>query len=137
MKTIEILPAVEADTGFLLTRDRHIAPRELSRKIASGEVALIRAGKVPAGFLRWNLFWDNTPFLNLIWLDEAFRRRGIGSCAMEDWERRMAHSGYRRCLVSTQADEAAQHFYRARGYVDSGVLLLPGEPAELLMRKEL
>jgi hypothetical protein len=33
--------------------------------------------------------------------------------------------------------ESAQHFYRKLGYVDSGALLLPDEPAELLLRKDL
>ncbi len=28
------------------------------------------------GVLRFGLFWDNTPFLNLIYFVESYRRRG-------------------------------------------------------------
>lgn len=40
-------------------------------------------------------------------------------------------------LTSTLSSEGAQHFYRKRGYVDCGSLLLPGEPLEIILRKEL
>jgi len=40
-------------------------------------------------------------------------------------------------LTSTVSAETAQHLYRRLGYVDSGALLLPDEPAELLLRKPL
>ncbi|GIG24528.1 hypothetical protein [Cellulomonas denverensis] len=40
-------------------------------------------------------------------------------------------------LTSTQADEQAQHLYRRLGYRDCGALLFPGEPIELVLRKEL
>jgi hypothetical protein len=40
-------------------------------------------------------------------------------------------------LTSTVSAEGAQHFYRKLGYVDSGALLLPDEPAELILRKPI
>ena len=40
-------------------------------------------------------------------------------------------------MTSTQADEAAQHFYRHLGYADIGGFLLPGEAYELLLYKAL
>jgi hypothetical protein len=35
------------------------------------------------------------------------------------------------------SDERSQHLYRRLGYVDSGALFLPEEPAELILRKPL
>ncbi|NLV92595.1 MAG: GNAT family N-acetyltransferase, partial [Firmicutes bacterium] len=40
-------------------------------------------------------------------------------------------------MTSTQADEEGQHFYRKLGYRDIGGFVLPGEPLELIMIKEL
>ena len=115
-------PAAEGDFDFIRTLDCHISDVELRRKIAAGLVLLIADGSRRCGVLRWGLFWDNTPFLNLICLAEPFRRRG---------------AGYKLVLTSTLSNEEAQHFYRRRGYRDCGCLLLPGEPNELLLLKEL
>ena len=49
----------------------------------------------------------------------------------------MSRAGHSQVLTSTLADESAQNFYRAMGYVDSGVLLLPGESSEIFLRREL
>ena len=49
----------------------------------------------------------------------------------------MAGLGFQRVLTSTLSSENAQFFYRKNGYVDCGSLLLPGEPLEIILRKEL
>ena len=130
-------PAAEGDFDFIRTLDCHISDVELRRKIAAGLVLLIADGSRRCGVLRWGLFWDNTPFLNLICLAEPFRRRGLGSRALAEWEEARRRAGYKLVLTSTLSNEEAQHFYRRRGYRDCGCLLLPGEPNELLLLKEL
>ena len=49
----------------------------------------------------------------------------------------MARAGYREVLTSTLSNERGQFFFRKRGYTDCGALLLPGEPLEIILRKEL
>ena len=49
----------------------------------------------------------------------------------------MAKRGCERVLTSTLSNEQAQFFYRKNGYVDCDSLLLPGEPLEIILRKEL
>ena len=39
--------------------------------------------------------------------------------------------------ASTLSSEGAQFFYRKNGYLDCGSLLLPGEPLEIILLKEL
>jgi ribosomal protein S18 acetylase RimI-like enzyme len=56
---------------------------------------------------------------------------------VDAWERSQLVAGHTIVLSSTVSAETAQHLYRRLGYVDSGVLLLPDEPAELLLRKPL
>ena len=43
----------------------------------------------------------------------------------------------REVLTSTLSNERGQFFFRKRGYTDCGALLLPGEPLEIILRKEL
>ena len=56
---------------------------------------------------------------------------------VEAWESSQRAAGHDLALTSTMSDERSQHLYRRLGYVDSGALFLPGEPAELILRKAL
>lgn len=40
-------------------------------------------------------------------------------------------------MTSSLSNEEAQHFYRKLNYVDSGALLLPEEPLEIIFVKKL
>lgn len=52
-----------------------------------------------------------------------------GSCQLAD--------GHDLVLTSTMSNERSQHLFRRLGYVDTGALLLPDEPAEIILRKPL
>ncbi len=133
---MKIRNAAAGDIDLLAAHDRHIAKSELERVCSRGYVLVCENdGGDISGWLRWGLFWDNTPFMNMLYVLDGFRGAGIGSALVGEWEKRMRGEGYKTILTSTQADEDAQHFYRKLGYVDSGVLLLRGEPSELIFAK--
>lgn len=129
--------AVSEDIETLAPYDHHIAREELEESIRRRWVLAMLDGKGLAGWLRWNLFWDNTPFMNMLFLLEGCRGKGLGRQLVGFWEREMAAQGYREVLTSTLSDEPAQHFYRRLGYRDCGCLLLPGEALEIFLRKGL
>ena len=130
--------AAAGDLPFLAEHDRHIALSELDNAIRLGRVLLIETAQgKPIGWLRWNLFWDNTPFMNLLYLLEDYRMQGYGRALTRHWEQLMQEKGYASCMTSTQANEGAQHFYRHLGYDDVGGFLLPGETYELILCKTL
>ena len=132
-----IRTADPGDLPALARRDRHIAPRELEHSVRLGRVYVAEEWGNLAGWLRWNLFWDNTPFMNLLFVLDCLRGRGLGRALTEHWEERMREDGFDLVMTSTRSDEEAQHFYRGLGYTDCGALLLPGEPLELIFRKEI
>ena len=125
------------DLEILAAHDHHIAREELRESIRRGWVLMLWEDKEFLGWLRFNLFWDNTPFMNMLFLLEGRRGQGLGGRLVDFWEQEMKARGYSEGLTSTLSNEAAQHFYRAHGYADCGSLLLPGEPLEILFRKEL
>lgn len=49
----------------------------------------------------------------------------------------MKTKGYDLVMTSSLSNETAQHFYRKLNYVDSGALLLPEEPLEIIFVKKL
>ena len=126
-----------ADLETLAGLDRHISREELARSVSQNRVLVALDGDVLAGWLRYNLFWDNTPFMNMLFIGEGRRGQGLGGQLTGFWEREMKAQGYSSVLTSTLSNEDAQHFYRKHGYTDCGGLLLPGEPLELFFIKGL
>ena len=129
------------DKDFWFSLDTHLSETGFDEKVARHEGYVLLADGQPVGVLRYNLFWDNVPFLTMIYLAEDARRHGLGREAMLGWEKEMARQGYDLLMTSTQADAEAQHFYRALGYKDCGCLVMdiPGydQPLEVFLAKKL
>ena len=133
-----IRTAAPSDLDDVRNYDRHIPLPRLEDCIRRGQVdVLLIDGKI-VGILRWNLFWQSIPFLDLIYLDDAIRGRDYGSVMMAHWERSLAALGYKDVLLSTQEDETSKFFYEKLGYRLCGAFLPPDQEArELMYRKEL
>lgn len=125
------------DFAVLKRYDRDISEANLNRSIIGKQVLVLFCGGAFAGWLRYNLFWDNTPFLNMLFLLEEYRGKGYGRHLVSFWEEEMRDAGFSTVLTSTLSTERGQFFFRRMGYVDCGSLLLPGEPLEIILRKEL
>ena len=54
------------------------------------------------GVLRYNLFWDNTPFCTMLYIADKYRGQGYGKQLMEHWELEMRAKGYGMVMTSTQ-----------------------------------
>lgn len=129
--------ATDSDLPFLCESDTHVSPGVQAELVSLGRVMVTELDGVVVGLLRWGMLWDEIPFMNLLWIAPHQRGRGVGSLLIEAWEHSQAAVGHSVVLTSTVSDERAQHLYRRLGYVDSGVLLLPHQAAELLLRKSL
>ena len=133
--------AKKADKMFWLTLDKHIGKDELLLKIRNKRAYIMFDGNKPIGVMRYNLFWDEIPFLTFIYIKENYQGHGFGKKAMLLWEREMRKQEYKMVMTSTQVDEQVQHFYRKLGYIDKGSLFFDNtvleQPQELLMLKEL
>lgn len=134
---IIIRAADKSDAELLLSYDRHISRSELESIIGLGRVFILECGGSFAGWLRYGLFWDNTPFMNMLFLLEEYRSRGFGKIFVEFWERKMAEYGYAEVMTSTASDEYAQHFYNRLGYTTVGGFAPSGEPFELILTKKI
>ena len=125
------------DLFRIVEQDRHISPEELKSLISLGRVAVAEDGESFLGWMRWNLFWDNTPFLNMLYLLEPHRGKGYGKTMMAWWEREMRARSFDTLMTSTASDEYAQHFYQKLEYTAVGGFSLPGESYELIFVKTL
>lgn len=133
--------ALESDSHNWFKFDKYIRKEEFSLKARDKRAYFICDDDKIVGVLRYNLFWDEIPFLTLIHLKENYQRKSFGKKAMIYWQNEMRALGYKMVMTSTQADDDAQHFYRKLGYKDRGSLFFDGtphdQPAELFMIKVL
>lgn len=134
---MEIQIATLEDVEILTKYDRHIARQELENIIALTRVYIARENGQFVGWLRYGLFWDNTPFCNILFLLEGQRSKGYGRQIMERWEKDMKLQGYSNVMTSTPSDETAQHFYARLGYEVTGAFRPEGEVTELILAKNI
>ena len=129
--------AILSDLEMIASHDHHISRDELTRLIILGRVTVLEIDGEFAGWLRWNLFWDNIPFLNMLFLLPAHRGNGYGRELMTHWEAQMRNLGFDRVMTSTASDEYAQHFYQKLGYAAIGGFTLSGYSYEIIFEKSL
>ena len=134
---MEIRYAKPSDLEMIAEYDDDVSEEVLKDAIAMKRIILLFIDGEYEGWLRFNLFWDNIPFMNLLYLSEDQRGKGYGTKMVEFWEREMAEPGFGFVLTSTQSDEEAQFFYRKLGYTDRGALVLPDEPLEIIFYKNV
>lgn len=129
--------ADENDFEIVRKYDRHIREEELKNVIRVKRVLVMFHEDCFVGWLRFSLFWDEIPFMNMLYFLEQYRGQGYGGQLVRYWEKEMKSSGYEMVLTSTLSNEPAQFFYRKQGYMDCGSLLLSGVPLEIILKKSI
>ncbi|MCI5829163.1 MAG: GNAT family N-acetyltransferase [Treponema sp.] len=138
---IKIRYVKDEDKDFWYGLDKHLPETEFEKKVRDNQGYVLMENGKKTGLLRYNLFWDNTPFCTMLFVDWSRQKKGYGLAVMNHWENDMKSKGYGMVMISTQVDENAQHFYRKLGYKDCGgfILDIPGyeQPMELFMSKKI
>jgi hypothetical protein len=116
--------ASETDLPFLRSLSSRLSDSVLQKQVRDGRLRIIEIGEQPIGILK---------FL----LQESMRHRGYGTEAVRAWEQEMVEQGFDIVLISTLANETAQHFWRKMGYVDCGSFSVRNKPSDLFMQRVL
>lgn len=66
---IEIRYVQTEDKEFWYSLDRHLPEPEFENKVSNKRGYIIFDDNKPIGLLRYNLFWDNTPFCTMLFID--------------------------------------------------------------------
>ena len=125
------------DIDFWLSLDKHISIENLKKKFKDKECLVILDNNELVGILRFNYFWDNTPFVNMLYIKNEYQRKGFGRELMLFFEKEMKNNGYNEVMTSTQIDEEGKNFYLKLGYKHTGSLYLDNQAEELILIKEL
>ena len=82
------------DKDFWYSLDKHLPETEFENKVRDKRGYVMLLDEIPIGLLRYNLFWDNTPFCTLLYIDQNYQRKGYGKTLMDFWEHDMKSQGY-------------------------------------------
>ncbi len=138
---MELKVVTDSDKEFVMSIDKHIDDTGYSNRVYTKSGYVIWEENQRVGIMAHCILWDNLPFLNLIFVKEEYRNKGLAKKAIIYWENEMKNQGYKMTLISTQVDEKAQHLYRKLGYIDCGGLVFQNtpfdQPMELFFRKVL
>jgi ribosomal protein S18 acetylase RimI-like enzyme len=99
---------------------------EFESKIRDKRCYVLRLDDKPIGYMRYNLIFDFIPFLTCFYIADPHKGKGLGKQAMAQWEEDMRSKGFKMIMVSTEADNPAQNFYRKLGYKDMGAIIMGG-----------
>ncbi len=127
----------DADKDFWFSLDKHLSVAQFEKKVRDRQGYILSVDDTPIAILRYNLFWDNTPFCTMLYISQSYQNQGYGTALMNYWENEMQSLGYDLLLVSTRADETSQHFYRKIDYIDCGALDIANEATELILYKRI
>jgi ribosomal protein S18 acetylase RimI-like enzyme len=113
-----------SDLSWIVENDTHIPKEIIERKIQVQEYLIAKVSGEPVGCLRFGLFWSMIPFIEVIWVEDRFHRRGIGRELVRCLEDYARSQGQKIIMSSSQADEPeAQAFHRGIGFRDAGALI--------------
>ena len=130
---MEIRLANRNDQQGVIKYDSHIHHNTVDKCIQDQLVYVLCDEENIVGFLRYSLFWQSIPFLDLLYIDEAYRGKGYGRHMMDHWEAVMQTMQYEYVMLSTQEDETAKYFYEKLGYRRIGTFLPPDQDADEIM----
>ena len=88
-----IQPALPEDWGAWRELDRHVCRAGFLAAVRRSMAWWVLEEGQPVGVLRYQLFWEQIPFLNLLFLKASARRQGHGRAAMALWEAEMSRAG--------------------------------------------
>lgn len=125
------------DLKVISLYDKHVSKEELENLVNLNRVIIAEENNKFCGWLRYNLFWDNTPFMNMLYVLEDKRGKGYGKQLVDFWENKMRILQYKFVMTSTASEEYSQHFYLKIGYKTVGGFMPEGEPYEIILMKNL
>jgi Predicted acetyltransferase, GNAT superfamily len=127
------------DLGFI-SQDGYLTPSAAVRKTEQGEVVVAERGGTPIGYARFEYLWSQVPYLTIIRVIPAQRKKGVARAMLAFLEEHLSGLGHVYLYSSSQADEPEpQAWHRHVGFVECGFLagINNGGVGEVFFRKPL
>ena len=123
-----------------LISHKELSQDKILEKIRQGEIFLLMINDQPAGSLWVGFLWDFVPFIDLIYINDAYQKRGLSHILLGCVEDHLREQGYDVLYSSSQMDEPLpQAWHRHVGFTECGVIngMNDGGIGEVFFRKTL
>ena len=87
------------DKEFWYNLDKHLPEQEFDSKVREERGYVLLDDNKPIGLLRYNLFWDNTPFCTMLFVDWNYQGKGYGKKLMELVKQLVQDPSYREVVM--------------------------------------
>ena len=133
-QSINVRFAEQRDLDFCVRHDyKQLSEAVVKRKIEEKAVILAEVNKKLVGYLRISYIWLLIPYLDIIRVEEKYRRKGIGIKMIEFLEEYLRREGHRVLYSSSQANEPdPQAWHRRIGFEECGYIAGINHPVENL-----
>ncbi len=109
------------DLEWLFEHDCHVDHDWIQRCIKHDEYIIALCDESKIGFLRYSYFWGKIPYMEMIWVEEKFRGKGIGRDLFKFWEHQMQAKGIKQLMTSAVSDELKpQLWHEKQGFKKCG-----------------
>ena len=121
----ELTVATEADIQDIYAFDNEFLHERLAECIKENRVFVLRSRGGIFGVMRYNLFLESLPCLDVLILDSAYIKKGYVQKMMDYWEFRMRELGYGYVMITMFADQVEVYGPEMFSYQKMGDFSLP------------
>lgn len=132
---MKIRLANKHDLSFIIKYDNLVLNHK--ELIKEDKYYVIEENRELIGFLRYNLFWDHIPFINLFYIEEDKRKSGYGTNLLNYFINEMLKNNYQVIMTSSQSKEEGKCFFLKNNFNIVGGFNPYNEDYELILERRL
>ena len=128
------------DLEWCVVEDSYVTEKIIRNKIVNDEILVVELDGQLIGYIRLEFLWSSIPYIGLIFVNDEYRKAGIGRKMMDHLEDHLRAHGHDIVMSSSQANEPEpQAWHRAVGFEECGIIngLNEGDIGEIFFRKKL
>lgn len=121
----EITVAAESDIQDIHSFDNEFLSKRLAECIKEHRIFVLRSKGKVVGVMRYNLFLESIPCLDMLTLDSAYIEKGYIQKMLDYWEFRMRELGYGYVMATMFTDRVENYSSETFAYQKMGAFSLP------------
>ncbi|MCJ7801659.1 MAG: GNAT family N-acetyltransferase [Candidatus Marinimicrobia bacterium] len=122
MQNVLISFATKHDNLFLI-ENTQLSHKTLNQKLLNNEILVAKSDRKSIGLLILDFLWNHIPFISFIWVDEKYRRLGVGKVLLIFLENYLIENNNEQ-LISSSMENAkdARAWHQHMGFKVCGTI---------------
>jgi len=122
MQNVIISFATKPDNLFLKSNTQ-LPHRTLNQKLLNKEIIVAKSDRKSIGLLILDFLWNHIPFISLIWIDEKYRRLGVGRALLIFLENYLIENNNEPLISSSMENvKDVQAWHQHMGFKECGLI---------------